>query len=249
MRVHSRRKTHKLQIIAVLAVVFLVYISAARRAFPAFDLLRDIKHSAADMDNDWNLILVNRDNYIPDGYTVELTELSNGEKVDSRIYPELQEMLDAARAEGLGLHVAAGYRTQEEQQQLLDEKIDAYVDEGNPEPGARTLAEQWVALPGTSEHQLGIAVDINEDTESSRDAVYDWLAENGHKYGFIKRYPPDKTDITGVINEPWHYRYVGQKAAEEIYMQGICLEEYIGSIRRYGRSKNVDIKRSLDRYS
>lgn len=92
---------------------------------------------------------------------------------------------------------------------------------------------QWVAIPGTSEHQIGIAVDINADkTINSSDAVYTWLAENAHKYGFIKRYPSDKTDITGVINEPWHYRYVGKEAAKEIYSQGICLEEYIDELDR-----------------
>lgn len=124
-----------------------------------------------------------------------------------------------------------GYRTQEEQQQLLDEKIEAYENEGKSKSEAKKLAEQWVAIPGTSEHQLGIAVDINADTtKSSSDDVYSWLAENAHKYGFIKRYPSDKTDITGVINEPWHYRYVGKEAALEIYSQGMCLEEYIDTL-------------------
>ena len=192
--------------------------------------LDNITHHVASEDNGWNLILVNRNSYIPDDYKVELTELSN-EKVDSRIYPELQEMFNDARAQGYGLFVREGYRTQEEQQQLLDEKIEAYENEGKSKSEAKKLAEQWVAIPGTSEHQLGIAVDINADTtKSSSDDVYSWLAENAHKYGFIKRYPSDKTDITGVINEPWHYRYVGKEAALEIYSQGMCLEEYIDTL-------------------
>ena len=193
--------------------------------------LDNITHHVASEDNGWNLILVNRNSYIPDDYKVELTELSNGEKVDSRIYPELQEMFNDARAQGYGLFVREGYRTQEEQQQLLDEKIEAYENEGKSKSEAKKLAEQWVAIPGTSEHQLGIAVDINADTtKSSSEDVYSWLAENAHKYGFIKRYPSDKTDITGVINEPWHYRYVGTEAALEIYSQGMCLEEYIDTL-------------------
>ena len=193
--------------------------------------LDNITNHVASEDNGWNLILVNRNSYIPDDYKVELTELSNGEKVDSRIYPELQEMFNDARAQGYGLFVREGYRTQEEQQQLLDEKIEAYENEGKSKSEAKKLAEQWVAIPGTSEHQLGIAVDINADTtKSSSDDVYSWLAENAHKYGFIKRYPSDKTDITGVINEPWHYRYVGKEAALEIYSQGMCLEEYIDTL-------------------
>mgnify|MGYP003208638965 FL=1 len=183
---------------------------------------------AGRLENGWNLILVNRDNYIPDNYEFELTELANGEKVDSRIYPSLQDMFDDARAKGLHLFVAAGYRTEEKQRQLLEEKTEAYVNEGHSRSKARELAEEWVAVPGTSEHQIGIAVDINADTKySSRDSVYGWLEKNSWKYGFIRRYPPDKTEITGVINEPWHFRYVGKEAAQEIYSQGICLEEYI----------------------
>ena len=140
-------------------------------------------------------------------------------------------MFDAARAQGYGLFVAAGYRIQSEQQRLLDEKTEAYEAEGYSKSEAKKLAKAWVALPGTSEHQLGIAVDINADTtKSSSDEVYDWLAQNSYQYGFIKRYPSDKTEITGVINEPWHYRYVGEEAAQEIYSQGICLEEYIDTL-------------------
>ena len=193
--------------------------------------LGNITHHMASEDHGWNLILVNRENYIPADYEVQLTELSNGKKVDSRIYPELQEMFNAARAQGYGLFVREGYRTQEEQQQLMDEKREAYENEGKSKPEAKKLAEQWVAIPGTSEHQLGIAVDINADTsKSSRDDVYKWLEENAHRYGFIKRYPSNKTDITGIINEPWHYRYVGKEAASAIYSQGICLEEYIETL-------------------
>lgn len=230
MKHHSQRKSHKLRIMSFLFVAVLVYILTTNHTAPVFRFWKNTNHNIANVDNGWNLILVNRDNYIPDDYEIELTELSNGEKVDSRIYPELQKMFNAARAEGLGLHVAAGYRTKEKQQQLLDEKIKAYESEGNSKQEAKELAKQWVAIPGTSEHQLGIAVDINADTTHSRDELYNWLAENGHKYGFIKRYPSDKTDITGVINEPWHYRYVGKEVATKIYLQGVCLEEYIESL-------------------
>ena len=142
----------------------------------------------------------------------------------------MQAMFDDARAAGLQLFVRAGYRTQKEQQALLDEKTEAYQNEGYSKSEAKKLAKEWVAVPGTSEHQIGIAVDINADTSvCSSDAVYSWLAENAYKYGFINRYPADKKDITGVINEPWHYRYVGKEAAEEMYLSGLCLEEYLAS--------------------
>lgn len=233
MKRYTRRKSYKVKILFSLLFLIILCMMAGKVLNSDFTLLPldNITHHVASEDNGWNLILVNRNSYIPDDYKVELTELSNEEKVDSRIYPELQEMFNDARAQGYGLFVREGYRTQEEQQQLLDEKIEAYENEGKSKSEAKKLAEQWVAIPGTSEHQLGIAVDINADTtKSSSDDVYSWLAENAHKYGFIKRYPSDKTDITGVINEPWHYRYVGKEAALEIYSQGMCLEEYIDTL-------------------
>lgn len=176
----------------------------------------------------WCLILVNQEHFVPDDYKVELVELSNGQCVDRRIYPALQEMFDAARSEGVYPVVASGYRTAKKQQSLMDEKIAAYVAEGYTQQEAQEKAEIWVAKVGTSEHQLGICVDINADgVHSTGEQVYKWLDKNGYRFGFIKRYPEDKTEITGIINEPWHYRYVGKRAAAEIYRSGVCLEEYL----------------------
>lgn len=180
----------------------------------------------AGTDEPWNLLLVNRDNPIPDNYNVNLVEVEGGECVDQRIYEPLMEMLNAAREGNRGElpMVVSGYRTQEKQQSLYDEKIAKFKKEGYSDSEAVKLAEQWVAVPGYSEHQLGFAVDING-------AVYDvylWLQENSYKYGFIFRYPGSKMDITGTAEEVWHYRYVGKEAAKEIYERGICLEEYLG---------------------
>lgn len=176
---------------------------------------------------EWNLIVVNRWNELPEDYDVELTELSNGQMVDSRIYPYLQEMFDAGRTEDVYPVVREGYRTAEEQQEILDDKIQSYINQGYSQVKAERTAKEWVALPGTSEHQLGIAVDINADkSKCSNEDVYEWLAENAYKYGFVLRYPPGKQKITGTSYEPWHYRYVGEEAAKEIYEREICLEEY-----------------------
>mgnify|MGYP002920457251 FL=1 len=137
------------------------------------------------VSEEWYLIVVNRWNEIPEDYRVELTELLNGQKVDSRIYPYLQEMFEAARKDGIYPVVREGYRTYEEQQKILDDKIKAYINEGYSQSRAERTAKEWVALPGTSEHQLGIAVDINADkSKSSNDEVYTWLAANAHNYGF-----------------------------------------------------------------
>lgn len=175
------------------------------------------------------LTLVNADHAVPRGWNVELTTLSNGEQVASMIYPDLQEMFDDMRAQGIYPFVRAGYRSREMQEQVLEDRIASYRSEGYSKSRARELALETVAEPGTSEHELGLAVDINaDDDRSTGDEVYAWLAENAYKYGFIQRYPEDKTEITGIDYEPWHYRYVGKSAAREIYNSGECLEEYLG---------------------
>lgn len=207
---------------AVTAYLLLILCQMIGNAYSRLSITHKIPVS-----EEWNLIVVNRWNELPEDYSVELTELSNGQKVDSRIYPYLQEMFDAARAEDVYPVVREGYRTAEEQQEILDDKIQSYINQGYSQVKAERTAKEWVALPGTSEHQLGIAVDINADkSKCSNEDVYGWLAENAYKYGFVLRYPPGKQKITGTSYEPWHYRYVGEEAAKEIYECGICLEEY-----------------------
>ena len=220
----KKRRNPILKVQKVVVVVYLLLVLG--------NLIGDIysrleNTHTIDVSGEWNLVVVNRWNELPEDYDIELMELSNGQKIDERIYPYLQEMFDAARAEGIYPIVREGYRTEEEQQAIFDEKVQAYINEGYSRSRAERTAKEWVALPGTSEHQLGIAVDINADKEKcSNDEVYEWLAENAHKYGFILRYPQGKMEITGISYEPWHYRYVGVDAAQEIFERGICLEEY-----------------------
>ncbi len=220
----KKRRNPILKVLKVVAVVYLLLVLS--------NLIGDIysrlgnTHTIA-VSGGWNLVVVNRWNELPEDYDIELMELSNGQKIDERIYPYLQEMFDAARVEGIYPIVREGYRTEEEQQAIFDEKVQAYINEGYSRSRAERTAKEWVALPGTSEHQLGIVVDINADkSKCSNDEVYEWLAENAHEYGFILRYPQGKTEITGTSYEPWHYRYVGVEVANEIYKRNICLEEY-----------------------
>ena len=182
----------------------------------------------ASLDMGWELILVNSDKRIPDGYVPDLLILSNGQQVDRRIYPHLQQMFDDMRKEGHRPLVRSGYRSQAEQEEILQDKYRAYLNEGHNRIVAKQLALQWVAQPGTSEHQIGIAVDINPDYSVTKGwGFYGWLEVNSYKYGFVKRYPADKVDITGISNEDWHYRYVGKEAAKIMYEENLCLEEYI----------------------
>ncbi len=126
--------------------------------------------------------------------------------------------------------MASGYRTPEKQQSLMDEKIGELVNEGYSQTDAEQEALKWVNRVGYSEHQSGLAVDINADgIHSAGYEVYDWLAQNAWRYGFILRCPEDKTAVTGTGYEPWHYRYVGVENAQAITESGLCLEEYLGA--------------------
>lgn len=170
---------------------------------------------------------------MPEGYQVELTELKNHQSVDRRCYPDLQKMMDDCRAAGLEPLICSSYRTWEKQERLYQNKIQRLIDAGMDPAKAPEEAGKVVAVPGTSEHQLGLAVDIVDtnyqilDEAQENTAVQKWLMEHSWEYGFILRYPSDKGHITGIIYEPWHYRYVGREAAREMYEQGLCMEEYV----------------------
>ena len=172
-----------------------------------------------------NLILVNVENPLPEEYSVDLSEIAEGVMVADRIEEQLVKMIQDAADDDVYLKIVSGYRTMEEQHQLYADEIQLFLDEGYTKMDAENMAKQWVAVPGTSEHQTGLAVDINAmEDKSTGEEAYLWLA-----YGFIRRYPPDKVNITGIANEPWHYRYVGKKAAIEMKNENKCLEEYIGA--------------------
>lgn len=225
-------KKKKILLIA-LAVVLILICTKGFSKLRQPDIIDNVivLDNSADIPDDWRLVLVNSKNSVPKDYKIELTQLSNGVCVDTRIYPDLQNMFDDAREQGIYPVVSECYRTNEEQQNIMNDKINAFIDEGYSRKDARKLAEDWVAIPGTSEHELGIALDINADTSvSSDEEVYEWLAGNAYRYGFILRYPPDKEHITGIDYEPWHYRYVGTETASEIYSRQITLEEYLGTV-------------------
>lgn len=149
MKRYKRRRRFKVKKLFILLFIVMLCALAGKflNSFFTMPFLGSITHHIASEDNGWNLILVNRDNYIPADYKVQLTELSNGKKVDSRIYPELQEMFDDARAQGYSLFVREGYRTQEEQQQLMDEKIEAYENEGKSKSEAKNLQSNGWRFP------------------------------------------------------------------------------------------------------
>ncbi len=196
------------------------------------DLEERLAESAAA---EWSLILINGSNPLPEGFAVpELSTLDNGYQIDSRVYPALQSMLEGARAAGYHPMVCSAYRTDDKQTTLHRQKVNYYLSRGYSRDRAAEAAAFWVARPGTSEHQAGLAADIVDsgypvlNRSQENRPVQKWLMEHCAEYGFILRYPTTKSDLTGVGYEPWHYRYVGIEAAEEIMSRGICLEEYLG---------------------
>ena len=185
------------------------------------------------MVKDELLTLVNFENTIPKDWKVDLVQLNNGQSVDRRIYDDLIAMLQAAKSEGLNPLICSSYRTNEKQEQLYQNKVSEYLSQGYSKVEASDKAAFWVARPGTSEHQLGLAVDIvstkNQRLDRSQENTVEqqWLIQNSWKYGFVLRYPTNKNSITGVGYEPWHYRYVGKEHAKKINELGMCLEEYV----------------------
>lgn len=191
------------------------------------------KKEVESSTTDWNLILINKKHEVPSDYEVNLSNIEDGHRVDSRIAESLKNMLKDARIHDVDPLICSSYRTNAQQQQLFNNKIDQYINYGYNEDSARELASYWVTNPGTSEHEIGLAVDIisksyqelnkaQEETE-----VQKWLKENSYKYGFALRYPPDKSEITMINYEPWHYRYVGFESAKYMKEHDICLEEYL----------------------
>lgn len=196
-----------------------------------------INHSETEelssQEDEWKLILVNRWNPISDNDDVYIVELDNGQSIDERCYPDLQNMMDDCRQAGLLPVICSSYRTRDKQNCLFQNHVDQLLHQQYNEEDARAVVATYCAVPGTSEHELGLALDIvdyynqNLDETQVNTGVQQWLMQNSWKYGFILRYPENKSGITGIIFEPWHYRYVGKEVAKEIFEQGLCLEEYL----------------------
>ena len=193
--------------------------------------LSDDTQEEEHLPEDWNLILVNRTHPIPEDYQVELKNIGSGHQIDARAYDDFRAMIQAAKREGVYIYVTSSYRDLDKQTDLYNKKVESYVMQGYSYESAKRQAGQVVAVPGTSEHHLGLALDIVSseyrklDEKQEETKGFQWLSEHSWEYGFILRYPNGETEITGIIYEPWHFRYVGLEAAKEITEAGITLEE------------------------
>lgn len=181
----------------------------------------------------WNYILVNETNLLPQEHEVTLQRVQNGQYVDERIADDLNAMLEDASDAGLPLLLCSSYRTYEKQDQLVKNSIRDFMRKGMTYKDAFFETRRTIALTGASEHHTGLALDIVGKSHQSLDAAQantkeaKWLKANAYRYGFILRYPADKTELTGIDFESWHYRYVGREAAAYITENNLCLEEFL----------------------
>ena len=220
---------------ARLDAVLQKFVAAHEGAHPSLAGTLEYLDAEIAKASEWNLILVNGENPLPEGFTVPaLTAVEGGYQIDSRVAPALESLLDGARAAGFQPMICSAYRSWDKQTYLHQRRINRFLQSGYSREKAVAAAAFWVAKPGTSEHQAGLAVDIVDagyqalNKSQEKRPVQQWLMAHCAEYGFILRYPTDKSSLTGVGYEPWHYRYVGVEAAREIMSAGICLEEYLG---------------------
>ena len=192
----------------------------------------------SSLQSDWRMVLVNPNVKLPDDYTVETetADAATGKELQTEAAEAYRQMAKAAEADGVSLMLCSGYRSVEYQQGLFDKKVEQCLSEGLSQEEAEIKAATIVAAPGHSEHNTGLAADIVTpdhqmlDTAFEQTPAFAWLSQHAAEYGFILRYPRDKTAITGIIYEPWHYRYVGVDNAAAILQSGGCLEEYLAKL-------------------
>ncbi len=181
----------------------------------------------------WALILVNRQSLLPEGFAAEVADFEGGQ-VDARILAICKAMFADAEEDGVDFKLVDAYRSYELQSSLYEEKVQSYIDKGYSREDAEAEAATITARPNTSEHQTGLALDIVTPSYTKRNKgfaktdAFKWLWANAADYGFTLRYPDGKKDLTGVIYEPWHWRFVGVDAARAMKQSGDCLEEYLG---------------------
>ena len=180
---------------------------------------------------EYYLLLANAENPLPQDWSIQTEEVQNGYEMDKRAAPAMREMIQAAKEDGVELMLCSAYRSIEKQQQLFDRPQQAYMAQGMSEEEAYAKTATETAIPGTSEHQTGLAADIVTPTYQMLDAGFadtpagQWLSEHATEYGFVLRYPQDKQEV--IIYESWHYRFVGKTHAKLMKESGLCLEEYL----------------------
>lgn len=253
-----RRRSRTMHLICLLLIAFVLGFLLGRLFSPAAsaaeikttiraDTSDESGHAPSDAatamgsgtqpdEEDWRLRLVNATHPLEEDYQPELADVGRGYKFDARAADQLITMLEDCKDAGLTPLICSAYRTREKQRSLFEKQVNKQRANGLAGQEAVSAAAEVVASPGTSEHETGLAVDICAldyqllDEGQEKTPEYQWLKAHCAEYGFILRYPPNKTEITGVIYEPWHFRYVGKDVAKQIMDQGLTLEEYLSKV-------------------
>ena len=202
------------------------------------------KAEAAAMLADPMMVLVNHTNKMPDNYTFDTKECGSQTAVNKTLQTPacdaFLEMQKAAAADGVTVWMQSGYRSVKYQTGLYERKTKYYTDRGYDTATAKEMAAAVVNPPGYSEHNCGLAADLNSPEHTGLDEGFEnttafrWLCEHAVEYGFILRYPKGAEDKTEITYEPWHWRYVGRENAAKISASGLCFEDYIAQLHAIG---------------
>lgn len=178
---------------------------------------------------DWKLTLANYENILPEDFSVEVANIDNTRQFDARAIGELNDMMDDMKKDGINnIWIQSAYRSVARQKELYDDSIKKYLNQGKSQQEAEELTNEYINKPGSSDHNLGLAVDFNYvDNKFEELQGFKWLQKNAENYGFILRYPKDKENITKIAYESWHWRYVGKEHAKKMNELNLCLEEYV----------------------
>ena len=166
---------------------------------------------------------------MPEDFKVEVKNIDKTRQFDARAIDELNDMMNAMKKDGItNVWVQSAYRSVARQKELYDNSVQKYLKQGKTQKEAEELTNEYINKPGSSDHNLGLAVDFNTvDNSFEKLDGFKWLKKNAEKYGFVLRYPKDKEDITKIAYESWHWRYVGAENAKKMNELNMCLEEYI----------------------
>ena len=223
-------------------------VPARSAASQAEDRAAQAQQAQAMLD-DPRMVLVNHTNKMPDGYTFTTKECGSATAINKTLQTEAAEaflsMQAAAAKDGVDVRMQSGYRSVSYQKKLYDDKTQYYRNKGLSEAAAREKAAAIVNPPGCSEHNCGLAADLNSpehttlDTGFADTAAFRWLCENAEQYGFILRYPKEAESVTGITYEPWHWRYVGPENAALLNQSGLCLEDAVAVLQRIAAGETV----------
>ncbi|PER82225.1 M15 family metallopeptidase [Bacillus cereus] len=257
----------KLRKLLILGLIFSSLVACSEHQDNKYKADGKVENKVSEKPNlpisipdDWRIILVNRDHILSENQNVELESINKNAhpnmKVDRRILHEYQDMVTAAKEEGINLYLLSSFRTIELQKSYYDATYKLYKSQGFSNEDAANKVLEYIQYPGASEHHTGLALDIismewQQDGKELSDrfdttSAFKWLNMHAANYGFILRYPKGKEKITGINYEPWHYRYVGKEVAIYLKKENITLEEYHTKIKEdisKEASKSSDIKK------